>query len=252
MIDPSFWLDKDVRRLSAHEKLLFVAHFSLADDEGRGAADVEDFKSNAFSKDDDVDEEAIERMMERLSVPKRGKPVPLVVYYTVEGSLYYWIPRFARHQSISRPTKSRLPAPPDDYVDLRMPTRSDEYRAAKGLADGIIKYAMAGKWSHVEKTLRVIPGGVTYNRTAEILRDRLSLDGRRIRSVEEWVEAIREQVRALEARDGKAKAPKARGDVAAVGLPDAAVDAPPRGAPDDHAAGDSGDLWDLRSEAPGG
>ena len=109
MIDPSLWGDPDVQRLDAQTFKLFLAHISAADDEGRGDLTADDFKLMAFPFVAAVDEDAVEAMVKTLSKPKRKKDDPLVLYYEVDGTMFWVLLKWDKYPTINRPTASRIP-----------------------------------------------------------------------------------------------------------------------------------------------
>lgn len=241
MIDPSIWADSDFQRLPPEARLLFIAHVSLMDDEFRGTASAADFKTIVFPRDNDIDEEEVERLMDLLGLPKWRKRLPLILYYEAGGDRYYFVPRASRHQYIQRPSPSSLPPPPEDrYAPQGAP---DSREVATGIAGAIIESARRREWTMVEGIFRNLPAGI-FNATAAALRRGLMVKGQRIRGVEGWVEYLKVYFEEVE-EDDEADRP---GDQA--GGDDPEIEA--GGAPDRHPLGNSEGGWDLAEEAGGG
>ncbi len=121
MIDPEIWSDPDFQELPIAVRLLFIAHFSLADDEGRGETDPRRWKTKVFPLDAQfINEEGqpeiltvshVDQMIQRLAKP-RGKRPPMVdVYEGPDGEQIYSMPRWRRHQAVPHPKPSIYPPP---------------------------------------------------------------------------------------------------------------------------------------------
>ncbi|MBW2636834.1 MAG: hypothetical protein JRC86_04820 [Deltaproteobacteria bacterium] len=113
MIDPDIWDDPDFLEFPLAVRYLFIAHFSLADDEGRGQSDPTDV---AYIDEDGEKQlltiKQVEKMLDLLSA-HRGKKPPMVHLYEAEdGEDLYALPKWSRHQSVPMPKASIYP-PPD-------------------------------------------------------------------------------------------------------------------------------------------
>lgn len=106
MIKPDFWRDEKIGLCSYAERLMFIALWNFADDNGVGRASRQLIKADAFPYDDigGAEVEAWLLGLERLG---------LIKLYEKNGQRYYFIRHFKRHQKINRPTPSCLPGPPD-------------------------------------------------------------------------------------------------------------------------------------------
>jgi|LSQX01.2.fsa_nt_gb hypothetical protein len=105
MISPEFWRDEKVAELTTTERLLWIGLWTTSDDEGVGRANYKLIKADLFPYDD-MNEGEVERGMAKIEA------LGMIQIYTVNGYDYYYIPNFLKHQTISRPTKSNLPKPP--------------------------------------------------------------------------------------------------------------------------------------------
>lgn len=105
-IKPEFWQSESVGRLTRDARLVFVGLWSLADDHGRFRADPRFIAGQLFPYDDDG-AKVVSRAL--ASLREEG----CVVLYESEASHYGAIPGWSRHQKIDRPSKSRLPEPPE-------------------------------------------------------------------------------------------------------------------------------------------
>ncbi|WP_392750614.1 HNH endonuclease [Streptomyces sp. LN590] len=123
-VKPEFWEDEVVGLMPRDARLLFVATFNMADDEGLLRWTPAYIKASAFMYDDD------------LSVPDVAK---LMQYVTDAGLLYPYIGgvarqqmavivNFRKHQKINRPQKSKLPPPSLQNGEVRrMYARRDNW-----------------------------------------------------------------------------------------------------------------------------
>lgn len=90
-------------------RLLFIALWNYADDEGRMQWDARLIRAFAFPLDDISIQDLLGWMDELVKVR-------LIVPYTANGlsNGYAYIRSWTEHQTINRPTPSRLPQPPDN------------------------------------------------------------------------------------------------------------------------------------------
>lgn len=104
-IKPEFWEDEEIALLSRDARLLYIASWNMADDEGLLRWSAPYLKANAFMYDHDVSIADVERLMGELArfvfAYKGGKAQQTLG----------WITTFHRHQKPNRPQPSKLPAP---------------------------------------------------------------------------------------------------------------------------------------------
>lgn len=98
MINPSFWTNRKIIRLSMLERLLFIGLISHADDEGRLWNDGLSLKANIFPTDN-VTLDELGKCLERLASAE------LIEYTSEVIQLVGW----NEHQTINRPQASRIP-----------------------------------------------------------------------------------------------------------------------------------------------
>lgn len=106
-IKPEFWEDETVGTLSLGARLLFIATWNLADDEGLLRWSPAYLKASAFMYDDDVSVDQVESWMRELEEQR------LVFPYQAGKAKQRcaFIVNFHRHQRINRPQPGRLPPP---------------------------------------------------------------------------------------------------------------------------------------------
>jgi len=107
MIDPDFWNDGRVKRLSPTERLLFIGMVSHADDEGRLLADPAFLRSKIFPYDDFTLED-ITSMRDHILQTN-----PNLQLYQNAGEDYLYFRKWPRYQKPSHPQPSKLPQPPE-------------------------------------------------------------------------------------------------------------------------------------------
>lgn len=117
-IKPEYWDDELIASLSRDARLLFIATWNFADDEGRLRWAPAYIKSKVFPYDTDLDETAVAELMKELE--QSGRVHPYVVSQTIEQTFAVVI-NFGRHQRINRAQDSSLPAPPNPETSFNDP-----------------------------------------------------------------------------------------------------------------------------------
>lgn len=103
-IKPSFWGDAAVAELSRDARLLLIGLISLADDDGRFLASSSAISGYVFPNDD-ISKPVLRRWIDEL------RTSGMVTFYTVGRLEYGVLPNYRKHQRISKPMASPLPAP---------------------------------------------------------------------------------------------------------------------------------------------
>lgn len=106
-LKPEYWSSPGHRDLRGDPwaRLLFMALWNWADDNGRGTANARELAGFAFPHDEDITSADIRRMLGGI---RRAFGV---VFYEVDGRPYYAIPSWERHQKIDKRSGGRHPAP---------------------------------------------------------------------------------------------------------------------------------------------
>lgn len=115
MISPEIWESQDFSQLSDLSKIVFISLFSHADDEGRGRADTGFVKSMTFPYDEN------RRVADIKSALSEIARCMSVQFYSVNGSEYYFMTSWKKWQKVEKPSKSKLPAPPNVGVGGGIP-----------------------------------------------------------------------------------------------------------------------------------
>lgn len=106
-IKPDFWGDSKTARCSRDARLLFLGLLNESDDAGRQLGNARKVAGSVFPNDDDVSPKMVDKWLTELERER------FIVRYAVDNVQYVAIVGFTKHQKISHPTPSRLPAPSD-------------------------------------------------------------------------------------------------------------------------------------------
>lgn len=104
-IKPSFWGDEAVAELSRDARLLLVGLISAADDDGRFLASSSAIRGYVFPHDS-IAEKSLQKWLAEIAETE------IVGFYLVGKRMYGHFPNYRKHQKISHPQPSPLPAPP--------------------------------------------------------------------------------------------------------------------------------------------
>jgi hypothetical protein len=104
MIDPMFWDDEDVARLTRDERLLLIGIFNFADDYGHNTAEPRILRKWIFGYDDDLTLEDVATMIEHIVATCAN-----VEMYWVEGKPYLWLRKWERHQDLRFRARGQYP-----------------------------------------------------------------------------------------------------------------------------------------------
>lgn len=189
-IKPEFWTDDLMGSISRSSRLLFIASWNMADDEGLLRWSAPFLKGAVFPFDDDLDVDGVQVLMGELETAGvifayRGGRSQQALAYVVN---------FHKHQKINRPSPSRLPPPP--VTDLRVKAM---YAARDEGVCYLCAQAFDEKWSQqYENDFLASPdhlkpqaqGGTDYPsniRSAHLTCNK----GRRDRTPDQYREALR-------------------------------------------------------------
>ena len=104
-IKPEFWIDEKIGELSFGARLLFIATWNLADDEGILRWNAAYLRGHVFTYDVHVPITKIKDLMQEL-IDKN-----LIEKYDVGVDAYAFVVHFSKHQVISKPMPSKQPLP---------------------------------------------------------------------------------------------------------------------------------------------
>lgn len=171
-IKPDAWHDEDLIAVSRDARLLFAVLITMADDDGRFRPGVGIIFGHGYPEDEDA-LALIPGWLAELT------GAGLVHIYEVDGARFACLPGWSKHQRISKPTPSRLPAPP--AASQGNPGDPRETRSGSGSGRG------KGEEGSAEGTPLAAPA--TPDETPDFtdwpegLNHRLRMDGERIAAV---------------------------------------------------------------------
>ena len=113
-LKPSFWAA--CGHMSRDARLLTVGLISMADDSGRFVATPQAILGYVFPIDKDVTPIKLRGWLTEVTTKRPAADRPMVEMYDVDGVPYGWFPKYRKHQKISHPQPSPLPAPPADAL----------------------------------------------------------------------------------------------------------------------------------------
>ncbi len=121
MIDPFFWNDRKIGKLSRDERSLIVGCVGQADDDGRLQADSSFLKAAIYKYDDDLDSTAVKELrdncLSEMEAWPSTHPYRMVIYHSSEEE-YIFFPNWNATNRPSHPSKSQLPSPPPESLPL--------------------------------------------------------------------------------------------------------------------------------------
>jgi hypothetical protein len=127
-IKPSFFRSEDVSTLPLRARLTWIGLWTQCDDAGRAKDNARLIKGDIWPLDD-VSLRDIEDDLETLAA--RGR----IVRYVVDGRRYLAITNWRDHQTIQKPSESKIPAPPPDSYQpptAPLPEPDDTATSGKG------------------------------------------------------------------------------------------------------------------------
>lgn len=113
-IKPSFW--PGTCDMSRDARLLTLVLLSMADDDGRFIATPAAILGYGYPLDEHVTPAQVNRWLKEVTTPRAGEDIPMVILYSHNGFRYGYFPKYRKHQRISHPQASSLPAPPQEAL----------------------------------------------------------------------------------------------------------------------------------------
>lgn len=121
MIDPFFYTDPKVGKLSRDERGLIVGCVCQSDDEGRLQGDPAFLKSEIFKYDNDLDNATIQKLrdacLKKMQSWPATHPYRMFLYSSSEEE-YICFPNWSATNRPSHPTKSQLPPSPPEALPI--------------------------------------------------------------------------------------------------------------------------------------
>ena len=154
MIDPFFWNDRKVGKLSRDGRSLIIGCVGQADDDGRLQADPAFLKSAIYKYDDDLDATAVKELRDKclsqMSTWPLTHPYRMVLYQSSDEE-YIFFPSWNATNRPSHPTKSQLPPPPPESLPIFSGTNPEELPKASALGQSSQGKVSIGQVSAVQE-----------------------------------------------------------------------------------------------------
>jgi len=109
-IKPEFWSDPVVLSCKRDSRLLFIGIWNFCDDQANIEASPFQIKCLVFPADNINIEPLLKDLEELKMIPGSDIKKRLLIKYKVDGTEYYHVPGFLKHQRIDHPSKPRCPA----------------------------------------------------------------------------------------------------------------------------------------------
>ncbi len=154
MIDPFFWNDRKLARLSRDERSLVIGCVGHADDEGRLEADPAYLKAMIFKYDEDLDNTAVQELRDKclseMSTWPPTHPYHMVLYQSSDEE-YIFFPNWNVTNRPSHPSKSQLPPPPPESLPIFSRASPEEHPKASALGQSSQGKGSIGQVSAVQE-----------------------------------------------------------------------------------------------------
>lgn len=121
-IKPEFWVDERLGECSTSARLLFIATWTFADDEGNLDRSSKQLKAQAFPYDNLDPEPLVRELLEH----------GLLTEYGLNGTKYLHINNFSKHQRIDRKSPPRFPIYEDSMNTLRVIDEDSRLKGREG------------------------------------------------------------------------------------------------------------------------
>lgn len=132
MIDPEFWLDEELAKLSAYARLLFIGLWNICDDNyATFPAKIGWLKIQIFP----YEEVDISKLLDELSTSTRILP------FEDSGEKFFYIKNFFKYQRIDRPSAPKYPKYPGglDEGSMRARPEVNEVKLSKLIKESDFK-----------------------------------------------------------------------------------------------------------------
>ncbi len=122
IIDPEFWLDEEIAKLSPHARLLYIGLWNLCDDNYATLPDRPDWIKIQVFPYETVDTRGL---LDELSTSNKILP------FESDGKRYWFIKNFFKHQRIDRPSKPKYPKFDDGSSSTRSEVKLSKDKLSK-------------------------------------------------------------------------------------------------------------------------
>ena len=107
IIDPDFWLDEDLAKVSPLARLLFIGLWGICDDNYATLPDKPDWIKAQVFPYQEIDTHTL---LTELSLSGH------IIHFVDNGKPYWFIKNFLKHQTINRPSKPKYPKFTEDSL----------------------------------------------------------------------------------------------------------------------------------------
>lgn len=112
IIKPEFWSDEKISRISILSRLTYIGLWNLSDDYGVVKGSPVWIKGQLFPYDDgEPNSSSIRRVLVELEMCDK------IRFFECNGEVFYYIPKFLKHQKIDRKSQTKNPEPPREVVE---------------------------------------------------------------------------------------------------------------------------------------
>ena len=142
MINPDFWTDPKVRKMSRDARLLFIGLWTYSNDYGKGLADMDVIKGSLFPSDNFDIRSCFNEIVEQ----------GMIKVYEVDGVDYYTIPSWEKNQTVQHRSKDAIPPPIDGkfHETFTKPSR-DSHPQYNIIKCNVTKYNLNNAPSHSDE-----------------------------------------------------------------------------------------------------
>lgn len=100
MLNPDFWIDEEISKLSPHARLLYMGLWGICDDNYATLPNRPDWIKVQIFPYENLD---IKNLLKELQ--EIGK----IIIFTFENKEYWWIKNFFKHQRVEKPSRAKYP-----------------------------------------------------------------------------------------------------------------------------------------------
>ncbi len=122
MLNPDFWIDEEVAKVSPHARLLYMGLWGICDDNYATLPDRPDWiKIQVFPYESVNTRELLNEL----------SGIGKIVKFSYDGKDYWWLKNFLKHQTINRPSKPKYPPYKIKFSEHSVSTPLNERRNEK-------------------------------------------------------------------------------------------------------------------------
>lgn len=100
MLNPDFWIDEEISKLSPHARLLYMGLWGICDDNYATLPNRPEWIKVQIFPYENLD---IKNLLKELQ--EIGK----IIIFTFENKEYWWIKNFLKHQKVEKPSRAKYP-----------------------------------------------------------------------------------------------------------------------------------------------